>query len=289
MFLNLFHLKSLKVIFKNPNFIIVLSKNKVSFLGEFLSEELRNRKEFKVEKIWNRTEIEKENVLPLTQITPENLQGLDLVIEVAHPQIIEDYGSLILEHTNLLVGSPTALANETLFNAMKEKLKQFPDRRLFVPAGAFWGGDDIQKMADLGSLKGLTITMIKHPNSLKVLGELEDLCQRAKKNNTAVVLYDGPVRMLCPLAPNNVNTMAGAAVAAHNLGFDNTRAKLIADPSLTNWHIVEVEVIGPNGFSVKTRRENPAAPGAVTGSATYMSFLSSIIQSFYKPPGISVC
>lgn len=46
--------------------------------------------------------------------------------------------------------------------------------------------------------------------------------------------------MLCPLAPNNVsnftlkinlnlqvNTMAGAAIAAHNLGFDGTMAKLI--------------------------------------------------------------
>jgi hypothetical protein len=33
--------------------------------------------------------------------------------------------------------------------------------------------------------------------------------------------------------------------------------------SLTNWHIVEIEVTGPNGFSTKTRRENPAAPGAV--------------------------
>ena len=38
----------------------------------------------------------------------------------------------------------------------------------------------------------------------------------------SVELYRGPVRELCPLAPNNVNTMAAAAVAAANLGFDNT-------------------------------------------------------------------
>ena len=30
------------------------------------------------------------------------------------------------------------------------------------------------------------------------------------------------MRELCPLAPNNVNTMAAGAVAASNLGFDNT-------------------------------------------------------------------
>ena len=46
-------------------------------------------------------------------------------------------------------------------------------------------------------------------------------------------------------------------------------------------HIVEVDVIGPgqneNLFTVKTIRHNPAVPGAVTGNATYASFLSSML------------
>jgi hypothetical protein len=44
----------------------------------------------------------------------------------------------------------------------------------------------------------------------------------------SVELYRGPVRELCPLAPNNVNTMAAAAVAATNLGFDKTIGRLVA-------------------------------------------------------------
>ena len=40
----------------------------------------------------------------------------------------------------------------------------------------------------------------------------------------------GPVRELCGLAPNNVNTMAAAALAAHTLGFDKTRGSIVADP-----------------------------------------------------------
>jgi hypothetical protein len=32
------------------------------------------------------------------------------------------------------------------------------------------------------------------------------------------ILYEGPVRGLCAIAPNNVNTMACATVAGHNLG-----------------------------------------------------------------------
>lgn len=41
---------------------------------------------------------------------------------------------------------------------------------------------------------------------------------------------EGPVRELCPLAPNNVNTMAAAAIAAHNLGFDKVSGSIVSDP-----------------------------------------------------------
>ena len=40
----------------------------------------------------------------------------------------------------------------------------------------------------------------------------------------------GPVSALCPLAPNNVNTMAAAAISAHNLGFDKVQGAIVADP-----------------------------------------------------------
>jgi aspartate dehydrogenase len=34
--------------------------------------------------------------------------------------------------------------------------------------GALWGADDIKRMADRGTLKGLKLTMKKHPSSLKI-------------------------------------------------------------------------------------------------------------------------
>ena len=43
-------------------------------------------------------------------------------------------------------------------------------------------------------------------------------------------LSPGSVRGLCPVAPNNVNTMAAAALAAHNLGFDKVQGSLVSDP-----------------------------------------------------------
>lgn len=79
------------------------------------------------------------------------------------------------------------------------------------------------------SLQGLKVTMKKHPSCFKFEGELkaknEQIC-----GSEAVTLYDGPVRGLCPLAPNNVNTMAAAAMAGHNLGFDVVQGCLVSDP-----------------------------------------------------------
>ncbi|XP_069057105.1 aspartate dehydrogenase domain-containing protein isoform X2 [Pleurodeles waltl] len=127
----------------------------------------------------------------------------------------------------------------------------------------------------------LKVTMTKHPNSFKLEGRLRELNQEVKSKRT--LLYEGPVRDLCPLAPNNVNTMAAACMAAHNLGFDGVVGALVADPSLPDWHVVDIEVVGPvdkesgHTFTVKTSRRNPAMPSAVTGTATFSSFWSSLL------------
>ena len=150
-------------------------------------------------------------------------------------------------------------------------------------------------MADRGTLKGLQITMKKHPESLKLEGELGAKVASliADKTPGETVLYEGPVRGLCPLAPNNVNTMAAAAIAGHNLGFDGTVACLVSDPSL-NAHVITVDVTGPTSadgsvFKVVTERVNPAPPGAITGAATFVSFYSSLFAAGGRGPGVHLC
>jgi len=152
-----------------------------------------------------------------------------------------------------------------------------------VPAGALWGASDIAKMAQRGTLRSLRISMAKHPASLKLDGELAvKLAAAATVTDRPVVLYEGPVRALCPLAPNNVNTMACAALAG--IGFDATQAVLISNAQLQS-HDIEIEIEGPvnkdtgQPFRCVTRRINPAAVGAVTGSATYVSFFSSLLDA----------
>ena len=51
-----------------------------------------------------------------------------------------------------MIGSPTALADVSLEACLKEAIEQH-GHGLYVPSGALWGGEDIRKMADNGTLK----------------------------------------------------------------------------------------------------------------------------------------
>ncbi|NXG86660.1 ASPD dehydrogenase, partial [Stercorarius parasiticus] len=174
---------------------------------------------------------------------------------------------------------PTALADPETEQRLRAAVARW-GHTLYVPRGALWGCEDIRRMDDAGTLAALKVTMTKAPQSFRLQGWLQERLVAAVAAGGRAVLYEGPLRPLCPLAPNNVNTMAAAAVAAPRLGFDGVHACLVADPSVPDWHIVEVEVtsVGEEGraLSVTSTRRTPAARGAVTGSATRHAFWSSL-------------
>ncbi|CAB1350070.1 unnamed protein product [Coregonus sp. 'balchen'] len=135
------------------------------------------------------------------------------------------------------VGSPSALSDPQLNQKMRQAAEHH-GRTLYVPSGALWGGQDILRLNDSGSLKALFIRMSKHPSCFRLTG---DVLSDWTEDEGRRVLFSGSVAELCPVAPNNV------------------------------------EVTGANGFTVHTVRRNPAKLGAVTGSATYNSFWSSLL------------
>jgi len=260
-------------------------------LGQFLVESIQKHPDLELAWVWNRSDISDkvDASLILRDLSEVGWREPEVIVEVAHPDVTKQYGALFLKTADFLMGSPTGLADRQLETDLKQAAQK---HGLYIPSGAFWGGEDIRKMAERGTLSGLTVTMRKHPSSFKLNGDLKAINDNVKEGS--IELYRGPVRELCPLAPNNVNTMAAAAVAASNLGFDKTVGVLVSDPGLTDWHIVEVEVEGPVGpsggqFTVRTERRNPARPGAVTGSATYNSFLSSLLRAGGKGPGFHLC
>ncbi|KAK2088988.1 hypothetical protein P7K49_034895 [Saguinus oedipus] len=231
--------------------------------------------------VWNRDPGQMAGSVP-PSLQLQNLAALgerhpDLVVEVAHPKIIHESGAQILRHANLLVGSPSALGDQTTERQLLEASNHW-NHAVFVARGALWGTEDIRRLDAAGGLQSLRVTMATHPDGFRLEGPLA----AAHSTGHRTVLYEGPVRGLCPFAPRNSNTMAAAALAAPSLGFDGVIGVLVADLSLTDMHVVDVELSGPAGptgrsFAVHTRRENPAEPGAVTGSATVTAFWWSLL------------
>ncbi|XP_037090517.1 putative L-aspartate dehydrogenase [Pollicipes pollicipes] len=261
-------------------------------LGQSIYNAIQHEPSLEIVFVWNRT---KEVLAPLGSLALDDLKDVkerspDLIVEVAHPSITVQYGTLFLSTCDYMIGSPTALADYHLESCLLD-VALTSNHTIYIPSGAFWGGEDIKKMADLGILQGLRVTMRKHPAAFRLSGRLAELAATATES--AVTLYEGPVRELCPQAPHNVNTMAAAALAAHNLGFDGVIGRLIADPSLPDRHLVETEVTGPGEpgaqFTVHTVRTNPAQVGAVTGSATFAAFHASVRRAHDRGPGLHLC
>ncbi|XP_048374111.1 aspartate dehydrogenase domain-containing protein [Sphaerodactylus townsendi] len=250
-------------------------------LGQYLVQRLRDdglRHGLELAFVWNRDASKLKGTVPaelqLGKLSDFSERHADIIIEVAHPCIAQVHGESFLRAADFMVGSPTALADVGTERKLREVARQ-SGHTLYIPSGALWGGQDIQRMDEGGMLQALTVTMTKHPDSFRLGGHLGELLQCARQERT--MLYEGPVRGLCPLAPNNVNTMAAACMAAPSLGFDGVKGCLVADPNLPDYHVVETEATGPGGFSVHTRRKNPAAYRAVTGAATFAAFWSSLL------------
>lgn len=276
-------------------------------LGQFLVDKIatdpQGRAAFEIAFVWNRSA---DKVRACAHVPPsavcDDLARVadfrpDVIVEVCHPDVVRQHGAAFLRTCDFYMGSPTAFADAETEAALRAAAAA-PGavHGLYVPAGALWGAADIARMADRGTLRGLEVTMKKHPLSLKLEGELGarvDALLAAGAPGESV-LYRGPVRGLCPLAPNNVNTMAAAAIAGHSLGFDGTTAVLVSDPSLAA-HVITVDVRGPGApdgsasFRAVTERTNPAPPGAVTGAQTYVAFFSSLFAARGRGKGVHLC
>jgi predicted dinucleotide-utilizing enzyme len=247
--------------------------------------------------VWNRSPDALSQLpaeLRLASLEDAVSRGADVVVEVAHPKVAAQIGAAIMASgADFVIGSPTALADPDCEKNLRAAAAKGPGA-LYMPAGALWGATDLQALANRGSMHALTVTMRKHPASFRLTEDSVDAlrngAETAPDGSEEVVLYEGPVRGLCPLAPNNVNTMACAAMAAHTLGFDGTVGRLIADRRLIT-HEVEILALGKpsadgSQFRLALTRSSPAPAGAVTSKATYGSFVESLLKSGGRGLGV---
>ncbi len=265
-------------------------------LGQHLCRSILNepslRHRFKLAFVWNLVADEIGDEIPhelrLTNLDEFEQHPADLIVEVAHPCITWDYGTRFLAAADYMTASATAFAKGNTEAEMREAAAQSNGHGLYIPRGALPGLEEVLRMAAQNKLGAASVAMIKHPASLNYQRELEP---PLKATTSRREIYSGPLRELCALAPNNVNTMAVLAMASE-LGFDAISARLVADPSLEH-HITEVTLLGPETqgprYSLELVRTSPAAVGAVSSSATLDTFLSSTIAARDRGNGVHFC
>ena len=247
-----------------------------------INENPEFKNKFKIDFIWNRSqkvfnefnELGVEVVSSDIQVAIGRSSKVDLVIECAHPIVLSNFGLDIIRQTDLMISSPTAFAQHSfrseLFNFLNAA-----KHTCYIPIGASVGLWDLIRLERNGELDSFSVTMKKHPDSFRIDDALVEVkLHEAREANKEVILAKRTIDEINQLAPQNTNTMALYALAAGENGFSNF-GEIVADRRLES-HIVELTCIAKNGLAMKFQRVNPSKQDAVTGSATFSSFLNSL-------------
>jgi aspartate dehydrogenase len=160
--------------------------------------------------------------LPGPALDAAALPGAGVVVEAAGHEALREHGEAVLRHgTPLVCLSVGALADAGL----RERLlgaAGASGARLLVASGAVGGLDLLRAAAEAG-LDEVVVEQRKPAKTLLPADEADALAE-------PLVVFDGPVAEVVARFPKTTNV--AAAVALAGIGFEETRARVIADPAL---------------------------------------------------------
>lgn len=197
-------------------------------------------------------------------------QSPNLVVECAGHEAVREYGAAILAGgTDMLIVSTGAFADQGL----REELivaARTSGARLIVPAGAIAGVDALAA-AKVGGIERVTYTSRKPPLAWRGT-PAEEVCDLDRVRQETV-LFEGNAGEAALLYPQNANVAATVALAG--LGFEATRVRLIADPTVeSNIHRVVAE--GAFGSFEVEVRGRPLPDNPKSSSLTAFSVLRAV-------------
>uniref|UniRef100_A0A674GY86 Aspartate/homoserine dehydrogenase NAD-binding domain-containing protein n=1 Tax=Taeniopygia guttata TaxID=59729 RepID=A0A674GY86_TAEGU len=123
--------------------------------------------------------------------------GVALVVEVAHPCVVQEHGEDILGHADLMLGSPTALADGDTERRLRAAAAR-GDTPCTCPGGRSGAARTSPGWTARGTLQALTVTMTKAPGSFRAQGWLSPRLAAAVASGTRTVLYGVPCALCSP-------------------------------------------------------------------------------------------
>jgi len=202
----------------------------------------------------------------------------DVVLEAAsHDGVREKLVPLLEAGISVVVLSAGALADDEL-RARAERAAAHTGALLYVPSGGI-GGLDALKGACMAGVDEVTIQVAKPPAAWQEIPYVASLGLDLNSLTHATTLFEGTAREGVPLFPQNVNI--AAVLALGGIGFDRTRLRVVADPSLKfNTHTIRVS--GASGRFTVVLENVPAPSNPKTAWLACYSALAALKE--WKSP-----
>ncbi|MDD3248569.1 MAG: aspartate dehydrogenase [Methanosarcina sp.] len=206
---------------------------------------------------------------PLYMNIEEIIRSVDLVIESASQNAVRFIVPQALKAgCDVMVLSVGALADEELRTALFGLAKQH-NCKLYFPSGAVVGIDGLNSASAAG-ISSVTLTTRKPPSGLMGAPYVVEHGIELDKLVKETVLFEGTASEAVKAFPANVNVAATISLAG--IGFEQTRVRVIADPSLSR-NVHEITVEGEFG-KFSTRVEN--LPSPENPKTSYLAALSAV-------------
>ncbi|MBX3279324.1 MAG: aspartate dehydrogenase [Acidobacteria bacterium] len=193
----------------------------------------------------------------------------DVVAEVAGHAALRLYAVPVLRSgRDLITVSVGALADEELLAAVRTAAAQ-GHSRLLIPSGAIAALDAVSSAA-IGKIDEVTLLVRKPPAAWKGTPAEEAASRVAGES---VCVYEGGVREAAGLFPQNVNVASALSLAG--IGFDRTRIRICADPTISH-NTFELIVRGDFGELSLELKNRPYPENPKTGYLVVMSVIKAI-------------
>lgn len=163
--------------------------------------------------------------------------GAGMVLECAGHAAVREHGAAVLEaERDLVIASTGALADDELLAALRRAATR-GGAQILLPAGAVGGIDALAAARLLGAPR-VTYIGRKPPGAWR--GTKAETLVALDGLTAPATFYEGSARAAARDFPQNANVAATVALAG--IGFEATRVKLVADPTIArNLHELEVE------------------------------------------------
>jgi aspartate dehydrogenase len=175
-----------------------------------------------------------------------------------------------------MIMSVGALADVELYRSIRRMASEHGSK-VYLPSGAISGLDGL-KSASSGSIKSVTLTTTKSPESLEGAPFIREKKIDLKGLKGPTTIFEGSAAEAVRAFPANVNVAATLCLAARE---GNVRVRIIADPNIkVNRH----EIVAEGDFGqMTTRVEN--VPSPKNPKTSYLAALSAIatLRSIVEP------